>query len=175
MKKKIAVMMIAMAMSMSVMACGTQDDTLTIQTVTAESLDSGAETVAETAQESEAATEALATEAVETVGSAAGETAAESGITAGEYTSSYDGSTMTITDNNDGTYNVDLSLYRLTTLDDCVGTMDGDKMTVEAVDPNEGKMVLEITAESDGTLTVTVTDSTWELLSNGTAFPEFQK
>lgn len=173
--------MIAMAMSLSVMACGTgdsQDSTLTIQTVTAESIGAGAETTTETAQESETATEAVqATEAVGNTDSAAGEaaTTAESGITAGEYTSSYDGSTMTITDNNDGTYKVDLSLFRVTTLENGVGTMDGDKMTVEVVDPAEGNMGLEITTESDGTLTVTVTDSSWDILSNGTKFLEFKK
>lgn len=185
MKKRIAVMMIAMAMSMSVMACGTgdaKDSTLTIQTVTAESIGAGAETSAETAtetaQESETATEAVqATETLGNTDSVAGEAAAtaENGITAGEYTSSYDGSTMTITDNNDGTYKVDLSLFRVTTLENGVGTMDGDKMTVEVVDPAEGNMGLEITAESDGTLTVTVTDSTWDILSNGTKFLEFKK
>lgn len=82
----------------------------------------------------------------------------------GEHTKSYDGSTLTITDNNDGTFAVNIDIFRLCSLDDGVGTFSDHKMSFDVTDPAGNKMSGMIYRDSDNSLTVKITDSTWDYL-----------
>lgn len=93
----------------------------------------------------------------------------------GVFGRSDDKSTLTISDNNDGTFKVDINIVRLCTLQDGVGTFGDHKMTFEVVDPSENKMYGVIYKESDNSLTVEITDSTWTLLPSGEVLKGFVK
>lgn len=84
----------------------------------------------------------------------------------GTHERSDDGSTLTIADNGDGTFKIDLSITRLCSLEDGVGTFDDHKMTFVADDPNGNELSGMIYRDSDNSLTVKITDSTWTYLSN---------
>lgn len=82
--------------------------------------------------------------------------------------------------NADGTYHVEIGIYRLTNLDDGVGTLvevtPGDEfneavqeLRFTATDAN-GAPISGTVALGYNTATVTFTDSTWPLLENGTSF-----
>jgi len=79
------------------------------------------------------------------------------------------GTTLSIRRNDDGTYAVELSIYRLTTQDDGVGKWDGNVLTFTATDAAGNPMTWEAVAE-DGALAVTVVRSTWSLLAEGEQF-----
>ena len=83
----------------------------------------------------------------------------------GEHTSSYDGSTLNITDKNDGTFAVNIDIFRLCSLEDGVGTFEDHKMYFDVDDPNGDKMSGVIYRDSDNSLTVKITESTWDYLS----------
>lgn len=82
----------------------------------------------------------------------------------GEHTSSYDGSTLNITDNNDGTFAVNMDIFRLCSLENGVGTFEDHKMYVDFDDPNGEKMSVVIYRDSDNSLTVKITESIWDYL-----------
>lgn len=82
----------------------------------------------------------------------------------GEHTSSYDGSTLNITDKNDGTFAVNIDIFRLCSLEDGVGTFEDHKMYFDVDDPNGDKMSGVIYRDSDNSLTVKITESTWDYL-----------
>ena len=84
----------------------------------------------------------------------------------GERVSSYDGSSITISDNGDGTYKVDISIVGLCSLEDGVGNFSDHKMYFDVTDPNENPMSGMIYRDSDNSLTIKITDSTWDLLPN---------
>ena len=87
----------------------------------------------------------------------------------GTYDDGAGGNTLSIRKNADGTYAVELSIYRLTTQDDGVGKRDGDVLTFTATDAAGNPMTWEAAAE-DGVLVVTVVRSTWGLLAEGEQF-----
>ena len=82
----------------------------------------------------------------------------------GKHESSYDGSTLSITDNNDGTFAVNIDIFRLCSLEDGVGTFEDHKMYFDVLDPNGDKMSGVIYRDSDNSLTVKITESTWDYL-----------
>ncbi len=127
-------------------------------------------------QETEAATDTAGQpEATETSESSTQDTGnASAGSFVGEHISSYDGSTLTISDNGDGTYKVDIELFRLCSLENGVGTLEGDQMTFVVDDPNGEKLTGAITRDSNNVFTVTITESSWSLLANGDSFTDFQ-
>ncbi len=84
-----------------------------------------------------------------------------------------DGSTLTITEKEDGTFGVDLSIVRLTSMEGGVGTFDEHKITFTITDPAEKEMKGVIYRDSDNSLTVQITDSTWEYLPNGEVITGF--
>ena len=69
----------------------------------------------------------------------------------------------------DGNYNVEISIYRLTHLEDGVGTLTEDGMEFTATDAN-GNPIKGIIKVEDKVATVIFTDSTWEYLKNGDSF-----
>ncbi len=93
----------------------------------------------------------------------------------GEHVSSYDGSTLSIKDNNDGTYGIHISLFRLCDLEDGVGRFEDHKMYFDIKDPNEENMSGVIYRDSDNSLVVKITDSKWDLISNDDTFEHFEK
>ncbi len=84
----------------------------------------------------------------------------------GEHERSYDGSTLTIADNGDDTFRVDLDLFRLCSLENGTGTFAEHKMTFTAVDPSGKDISAVIYRDSDNSLVVRITDSTWDYLPN---------
>ncbi len=127
-------------------------------------------------QETEAATDTAGQpEATEVSESSSQDTGnASAGSFVGKHISSYDGSALTISDNGDGTYKVDIELYRLYSFENGVGTLEGDQMTFVVDDPNGEKLTGEITRDSNNVFTVTITESSWSLLANGDSFTDFQ-
>ncbi len=82
----------------------------------------------------------------------------------GEHKRSSDDSVLTISENEDGTFNVNLSITRLCSLENGVGAFEDHKMTFTVTDPSDNEMSGEIYRDSDNSLTVKITNSTWELL-----------
>lgn len=88
----------------------------------------------------------------------------------GEYTDPDSGSvSMEIAEGKDGDYDVQISIYRLTTLSDGIGTLSPDGLRFTATDAN-GNPISGVIAMKGDDATVTFTDSTWPLLPNGEQF-----
>lgn len=98
---------------------------------------------------------------------------------AGIYIRSYDDSDLFIEDNKDGTYLVNLGIFRLCALDDGVGVIenniDSQQLAVTVKDPNGEDMKYIISKAEDQTLTVTFTESNWDLIPNGETLDGFAK
>lgn len=69
----------------------------------------------------------------------------------------------------DGSFDVKIGIFRLTSLDDGVGTLSRKGLSFTATDAAGNPISGIITVQKD-TATVTFTDSTWPLLENGSAF-----
>ncbi len=93
----------------------------------------------------------------------------------GTHTRSSDESALTISDSGDGTFGVDLNITRLCSLENGVGTFDDHKMTFVVRDPNGNEMSGVIYRDSDNSLTVKITDSTWTYLQNDETIDGFGK
>ena len=88
----------------------------------------------------------------------------------GEYLDSDAGDpNLEIAKGEDGTYIVQIGIYRLTTLDDGVGELTAKGMEFTATDAAGNPISGVITVENQ-TAAVTFTDSTWEYLENGSSF-----
>lgn len=70
---------------------------------------------------------------------------------------------------SDGSYDVQIGIFRLTYLDDGVGTVDGTGLHFTATDAAGNPIGGLITLEDD-IATVTFTDSSWDLLETGSQF-----
>ena len=92
----------------------------------------------------------------------------------GEHVKSYDSSSVTISENDDGTFAVNISIFRLCDMDG-TGTFQDHKMYFEVTDPSGGTMGGMIYRDSDNSLSITITDSTWDLLPNGEVIEGFGK
>ncbi len=69
----------------------------------------------------------------------------------------------------DGKYIVQIGIFRLTTLDDGVGELTPEGMVFTATDA-AGNPISGIITVEEQIATVTFTDSTWDLLENGTSY-----
>ena len=74
-----------------------------------------------------------------------------------------------ITLRNDGKYDVRIGIFRLTNLDDGIGTMGANRMEFTATDAAGNPIGGEIILRGD-TAEVIFTRSTWSLLENGSKF-----
>ena len=74
-----------------------------------------------------------------------------------------------ITRRDDGKYDVRIGIFRLTDLDDGIGTIGTNGMEFTATDAAGNPIGGEITLRGD-TAEVVVTRSTWSLLENGSTF-----
>lgn len=93
----------------------------------------------------------------------------------GEHKRSYDESVLTISENEDGTFGINLTITRLCNLENGIGTFADHKMTFVVQDPSENEMSGVIYCDSDNSLIVQITDSTWELLPTGETLDGFGK
>lgn len=99
---------------------------------------------------------------------------ADGDVEAVDYTGSYtteEGSTAEVVSTEEG-YDVSFGLFRLAQLDGTGTNMDG-AMEVELKDPNEGEMYGVFYPAEDGTFTLNITQSQWDLLEAGTEFTGF--
>ena len=93
----------------------------------------------------------------------------------GEHKRSSDESVLTISENEDGTFNINLSITKLCNLENGVGTFEDHKMTFVVQDPSENELSGVIYRDSDNSLTVKITESTWELLPTDEILDGFGK
>lgn len=93
----------------------------------------------------------------------------------GEHVNSDDGSSLTITDKNDGTFDISIIITRLCNMDEGVGTFEDHKMKFDIMDSSGNPMSGIIYRDSDNSLTVKITDSTWDYLPNDTVIEGFGK
>ena len=78
---------------------------------------------------------------------------------------------LTISKNNDNTYSVIISIYRLTYIDDGIGTLTNHGLTFKATDANGNPISGIITIDAqEKEATVKFTDSTWGYINNGDTF-----
>ena len=93
----------------------------------------------------------------------------------GEHKKSDDESMLTISDNNDETFAIDIIITRLCNLEGGVGTFSDHKMYFDIDDPNGGTLSGMIYRDSDNSLDVKFTKSTWALIPNDETFEGFGK
>ena len=71
-------------------------------------------------------------------------------------------------------YHIEISIFRLTSIDDGVGTLEGDKIVFTATDASGSPIGGEI-VKTDVGADVIFTDSTWEYIQNGDTFRYYNK
>ncbi|MBQ9983498.1 MAG: hypothetical protein IJP29_02810 [Lachnospiraceae bacterium] len=76
---------------------------------------------------------------------------------------------LTISLNTDGSYHVQMEIFRLTSLDDGVGSLTDRGLEFVATDAAGNPIKGLITLEGNEAV-VTFTDSTWELITNGDSY-----
>ena len=74
-----------------------------------------------------------------------------------------------ISKNEDGTYHIEIGIFRLTTFDDCTGTLTDKGLEFTTIAP-DGTNMKGIISIDDKIVTVTFTDSAWALIESGQAF-----
>lgn len=87
-------------------------------------------------------------------------------ILTGHYVSDYDGSSLTINAREDGRYDIEIDLFRLTSLDDGIGDDANDGIDFTATDAAGEPIGGHISIAGD-TATLTFTHSTWPLIEEG--------
>lgn len=87
----------------------------------------------------------------------------------GEYTDQNDGSTLQIRKDTNSGPSIHISLFRLTDIDNGIGTISDDTMTFTATDAAGNPIKGTITLDGD-TATVVFTHSTWGYLPAGSTF-----
>ena len=85
----------------------------------------------------------------------------------GDFEKADDGSTLSIAEKGDGTFRVDISIFRLCNLENGEGTFRNHVMTFDMDDPNGESMTGRIFRDSDNSLIIEITDSTWNYLPVG--------
>ncbi|MBR6150858.1 MAG: hypothetical protein IKQ25_06205 [Lachnospiraceae bacterium] len=172
MKKKIIVLALALGLSLS--ACGTESEESKEDAISGVAISTESQQASDSAKEGAADTSADTAEAQggETAGSEAQTLSGDSFV--GEYVDE-DGSTLEIAPSveDETKYVVQISIFRLTSLEDGVGTMTAEGLEFTATDANGEPIVGVVTLEGDKGI-VTFTDSTWTYLENGTKL-EFTK
>lgn len=78
---------------------------------------------------------------------------------------------LTISDNGDGTYGVRFGIFRLCSMDEGVGTYDEHKISFTTIDPSGEPMEGVIYRDSENSLTLKITNSTWGYIESDTEYP----
>lgn len=76
---------------------------------------------------------------------------------------------LIISKNEDGTYSIELGIFRLASFEDRKGKLTKDGMEFKAIDPS-GKEIKGIIIVNNKVATVKFTDSTWRYIKNGDEF-----
>lgn len=92
----------------------------------------------------------------------------------GRHVNGYDGSEITVVEGREkGKLKVNVSLFRLCSLDDGVGIFENDTVSFHAKDPNGNLIRCCLYFDSDNSLCLEVEESTWEYLPTGTVIHGF--
>lgn len=93
----------------------------------------------------------------------------------GEYTN-YGGDYITISETDNGNYHVELFFYRLTYIDDGVGSAAGDTLSFSATDSGGNPIYGELKWKHDNrTLILTFTDSQWPYIETGMSYEFYRQ
>lgn len=87
----------------------------------------------------------------------------------GEYLDDNKDPNLEIAKGEDGKYKVQIGIFRLAVLDDCVGELTEEGMSFIATDM-AGNPISGIIMVENQTATVIFTDSTWEYIENGASY-----
>lgn len=93
----------------------------------------------------------------------------------GLHVSTYDGSDIMVEEKADGSFSVNVSIFRLCTLDDGVGTMENGDLVFDTTDPNGDPMKGRLFYNGVGSLCLEIAESTWSLLPAGTVMEGFDQ
>lgn len=92
----------------------------------------------------------------------------------GEHIRSDDQSSISINENSDGTYDLDISIIRLCSLENGVGKFEDHMIKFTVKDPNDNALQGKIYRDADNSFVLEITDSTWEYLPNGEKLTGFE-
>lgn len=173
MKRKALIAALAVMTCIAMAGCGDKEKQeptgITGEPISSEALDDGTRDKGNDAgkgqSEKASAQEAQTGEAGE--GSSAAQKA-DGSIYVGKFVQD-DEAELEVAEGSDGKYEVKISIYGLTYLDDGVGTLEGDGLHFTATDATGNPIGGIITLEGDE-IKLTFTESTWGLLENGTSF-----
>lgn len=87
----------------------------------------------------------------------------------GKYTNSTDGSTLQVGDSTNSGLSVKINLFRLTDIDDGIGTISDGTLVFTATDAAGNPIKGKVTIEGD-TATLVFIESTWEYLPDGSTY-----
>lgn len=93
-----------------------------------------------------------------------------------EYEGTYDDGNyngIVLTKNSDGSYAAEVTFYRLAVMEGSANVMD-EAIEMVLSDPNDGEMTAILYPAENGTFTLKITGSTWDLLKTGTEFAGFK-
>ena len=129
----------------------------------------------QTAKETQAAEEATEENSAvaENVAQEASEEATPQPEYVGNYISDYDSSELHITPREDGQFDILIDLFRLTSIDDAIGSLADDGLHFSATDAGGG--IIEGTIEvNDTAANLIFTHSTWMYIEDGDSY-EFRR
>lgn len=87
-----------------------------------------------------------------------------------------EGSTISVYPNENGELSFDVSLYRITTFENGNGVeMDGGFYVFEMYADEDCKLSCQLNPEADGSYTLEIVDSQWDIVPSGESFGNFVK
>lgn len=87
-----------------------------------------------------------------------------------------EGSTISVYPNENGELGFDVSLYRITTFENGNGVeMDGGFYVFEMYADEDCKLSCQLNPEADGSYTLEIVDSQWDIVPSGESFGNFVK
>lgn len=93
----------------------------------------------------------------------------------GLHTRSEDGSELLVEERDDGKLDINISIVRLCVLENGVGEYGEYRIDFTAQDPNGNDIKGKIYHDTDNSITVEITDSTWNYLPNGERLTGFDQ
>lgn len=93
----------------------------------------------------------------------------------GLHTRSEDGSELLVEERDDGKLDINISIVRLCVLENGVGEYGEYRIDFTAQDPNGNDIKGKIYHDTDNSITVEITDSTWDYLPNGERLTGFDQ
>ncbi len=175
-RKKITILVCVLLTTLNIVACGQvkEDKIVTIDDSAASQQESNVQTVVNadskakedetvSAEESAVNEQKTSEQTVENINQKTTDDIS------GQYIYHVDDSTLSIIADVDGSYVAELTLFRLTSIDDFTGKYENSILTMMGTDAAGNPITAEITF-SNGQAVLTFTDSTWKYLENGTQY-----